>query len=148
MNDKTYKRLVRLLVISWVTIVVLLLIIASLGSYQISQVRSIALENGAKTVVGPEGPAGVPGDDGATIVGPKGDTGARGEQGEQGVAGLDGKNGEQGIQGEKGDKGDQGPQGPAGQDGRVVYVRENPRTKDLECKFIDWDEWQPIEECQ
>jgi hypothetical protein len=152
MNDietKAYKRLVRLLVVSWVAVVILLFIVVSLLSYQIAQVRSIALDADGRVVIGPIGPAGQAGE---SITGPKGSTGdegpagPQGPQGVQGVQGVQGETGATGQDGAVGATGPQGPQGEMGAPGRIVYVREE-RGK-LECRYEGSDEWTPIEECQ
>ena len=63
-------------------------------------------------VIGPQGPRGLPGKDGAAgAQGPKGAPGAKGDTGPQGLQGP------KGDPGDKGDTGAQGIQGPAGKTG-------------------------------
>ncbi len=149
MNDlegKAYRRLVKLLIFSWVAVVVLLFLVVALLSSQIAQVRSIALDADGRVVIGPIGPAGqsIIGERGETgLQGLQGSPGIQGIQGVQGVPGVDGQDGDQGLQGETGA---QGAQGEPGEPGRVVYVREEKGK--LECRYEGDDEWQPIEECQ
>jgi|GEM_PF-1042688 len=71
--------------------------------------------------IGPQGPQGIPGNDGAPgpqgPIGPQGipgNDGATGPQGPQGIAGNDGAAGPQGPQGIPGNDGAAGPQGPEG----------------------------------
>ena len=66
-------------------------------------------------VVGPQGPRGLPGKDGAAgAPGPQGAPGAKGDTGAAGPRGLQGPKGDPGA---KGDTGAQGLQGPAGKTG-------------------------------
>lgn len=87
--------------------------------------------------VGPQGPQGIPGKDGASITGPKGDTGAPGKDGvsitgPQGVPGKDGLSivgptgprGETGGIGLTGATGQTGATGPAGRDGAGLRIEE------------------------
>lgn len=143
------KRLKTIIVYALVANLFLLTLVAMMFSYQLAEVRSIALDAEGRVVIGPVGPAG---QNGISIEGPKGDTGSQGLQGTQGVQGVPGvqgpvgeagQDGEQGIQGEPGP---QGPQGPQGEPGRVVYVRKEQGQ--LECRYEGMDEWMPIEECQ
>ena len=76
--------------------------------------------------VGPQGPQGEPGKDGAVgPQGPKGEPGkdgAVGPQGPQGEPGKDGAVGPQGPQGEPGKDGAVGPQGPQGEPGKDAVI--------------------------
>jgi hypothetical protein len=148
LEDTRYKRLIRLLVISWVAIVILLLLSFSLLGAQIAQVKTLAIDADGRVVIGPPG---------ESIIGPKGETGPQGLQGVQGETGARGRTGATGIQGPtgatgatgpqgpQGEKGDQGEQGEPGEPGRVVYVRE--QDGEFQCRYEGMDEWVPIEEC-
>lgn len=142
-DDDSYKRLVRLLVGSWVAMAILLFAVVSLLSYQVAEVKNIALDADGRVVIGPMGPAG------EGIVGPQGDQGAQGVQGPQGVQGEKGDTGAtgiQGIQGVQGEAGEQGPQGETGAPGKVVFVRKEGNK--WQCRYEGDLLWQPIEECQ
>jgi hypothetical protein len=71
--------------------------------------QGIAGNDGATGPMGPQGPQGIAGNDGAT--------GPTGPQGPQGIAGNDGAMGPMGPQGMVGATGPMGPQGIAGNDG-------------------------------
>lgn len=139
-EDKGYKRLVRFLVGSVVAIAILLFLIVSLLSYQIAEVKNIALDAGGRVVIGPMGPAG------QGLTGPQGIQGVQGVQGPQGEKGDTGAVGATGPQGVQGEAGPQGPQGDQGAPGRVVFVRKDKGQ--WQCRYEGSDEWVPIEECQ
>lgn len=152
MDDKAYKRLVRLLIASWVALVVLVFVVVSLLSYQIAEVRSIALDAEGRVVIGPIGPEGQAG---KAIIGPKGDPGLQGIQGPQGVQGVQGPqglpgqngiDGQAGLDGASGEVGPQGEKGDPGEPGKVVFVRQDKGK--WECRYEGDTAWQPIEECQ
>lgn len=157
MNDKELKRLRRLLVFSWVLICILFLGLATLGSYQIAQLKSAI--------------AGIPP---VSIPGKKGDKGEDGliktesivsylpplpgkdptdEQVQKAVDnyfvahpvkdGRDGKDGES----IKGDSGDEGPQGEPGIPGRILFVRQSVIGL-WECRYNGDTSWAPLVECQ
>ena len=152
MDDPKYRRLVRLLVWSWVSIVVLVFTVFALGSWQLSQVRAIASEIQSEPIPGPAGTNGI---DGTTetitsYLPSKDGKNATDEQVQQAVDdyfashpvqnGKDGKDGES-IQGPE------GLVGPAGPPGLVTFVRQTI-LGDWECKLGSDSGWSPLGECQ
>lgn len=96
--------------------------------------------------------------------GPIGKTGMPGPRGEVGLRGLPGLNSTSTntilqqptytnvpVDGPKGGVGDVGPQGEKGDPGtpgKVIFIRENPETKELECKWSGDTFWYALSECQ
>jgi hypothetical protein len=143
MEDEEYKRLKRIILVSWFLILLIIVAIVFLGSYQLRKLNSeidirqakieSLIPNVKNGTDGLPGPMGLQGDTGPA--GPKGDTG---DQGPQGI---------QGEKGDKGDKGSKGPQGIPGVPGKTILLRVNPETGQEECRQIDWDFWTTLEDC-
>lgn len=159
MSDQELKRLKKLIVASWLLLMLALISLAFWVSIVIKglnhtiDVKTAQLEGKIPYVQD--------GKDGASIQGSDGRDGRDGKDGRDGAKGDNGKDsnvpgpvGPQGIagpQGERGEQGPQGPQGPQGEPGppgRTVYQRQNPLTGQEECKYSDWDSWQPASECE
>ncbi len=123
MDDKEYRRLKKLLVISWALLMAMLVFFVFWGSYQLKNLRSqvTAQDSAIKTVKSAPGPQGDKGLDGLSVVGPRGIQGLQGEKGDQGVAGVQGQPGVS-IQGPAGPTGPVGPQGRPGKNGREIIL--------------------------
>lgn len=153
MDDKSYKRLVRLLIISWVLIVILIFLLASLSSYQISQVRSVIASSKPQVITVPESEPPIPAKDGYTPIknvdyfdGQNGQDGqnASDEQVDRAVekyfAAHPVKDGQDGKDGKDGATGDTGA---TGLPGRIIWISEDG----LQCRYNGDSRWQPIGEC-
>lgn len=153
MDDPKYKRLVKLLVISWVSIVILIFVIFSLGSWQLSQVRDIASQSHVQAVQGPPGLNGVNGKTETIVTYTPGKDGQNATD-EQVAAAVDKymaahpvQNGKDGKDGTNGVDGQNGAQGNLGAPGLVVFLRQT-LLGNWECRYAGDTGWQPLTECQ
>lgn len=150
MDDPKYKRLVKLLVISWVSIVLLVFTVFSMISWQLSQVRSIATQNRIQAVQGPAGLNGINGKT-ETIVSYTPGKDGQNVTDDQVAAAVDryltahpvqnGKDGKDGASGQD------GAQGNPGVPGLVVFLRQT-LLGDWECRYAGDTGWQPAGECR
>lgn len=155
MDDQEFKRLKRLLALSWFALLLVIIGLAFWGSYAIRNLRS-DVRNTPPQIINKIGQNGLNGKNGRSVIGPIGEIGLQGPIGPQGVSGPSGMS----IQGQKGDTGDIGPMGPQGESGpqgetgvqgppgRTVYQRTNLLTGQEECRYAGDETWQPIGECQ
>lgn len=150
MDDREYKRLKQLLVLSWMLLALIIIAIVFWTSYQVKRLDSVIAYKEAQ--LRGDIPVAVNGIDGSTgpqgLQGVAGRDGQDGQDGKDGTDGVQGPAGPQGPQGEKGEQGERGPEGPEGPVGRTVYLRTNLFTGKEECRYAGDDEWQPIEECE
>lgn len=125
-KDDQYKKTLRLIIWSFLSVLFILMAIAAYFSIQLTNVQN-NIRNQKVTIVKEQS------GESTTIVGPIGDVGPRGfrgfdgEKGDQGVQGTPGQNGLDGvsIQGEKGDKGDMGQTGTSGREIELCYMMES-----------------------
>jgi len=123
-NDDQYKKTLRVILISFMGLLVILLLFATWFSIQLTNVQQNIRSQRVTVVKGHDGSPGT------TIVGPIGDIGPRGFKGETGEVGPIGPQGSQGIQGVsgqegfsiKGEKGDPGENGANGRDVELCYI--------------------------
>lgn len=150
-KDKELQRLQRLIVVSWFLLLIVIIVLAFLGSYELKQlnrtieIKQLQLEGKIPYVKDGKDGESIIGPAGDSIQGPKGDKGDAGAQGPMGPQGIQGIQGNQGIQGETGPQGPQGEQGPAGQ---TIFMRYNIITGEEECRVAGRDEWVPASECE
>lgn len=137
MDDPEYKRLKRFIVVSWALLLAIICALVFWGTVQIKNLKSV-VENRPQIIQ----QKGIDGANGSSIIGPSGPTGATGMQGELGVQGI------QGVQGIPGEVGPQGPQGDPGPAGKIIYIRQNPVSGELECKYGNDTFWLPVGECE
>lgn len=158
--DTEYKRLRKLLIVSWMLILAILVGITLWASYHIRELKNTQPKPHTQTIKQEininellnriDVRDGIDGRDGA-----------------DGVNGIDGTNGINGSNGQDGRnvtadmvaaavvqyfeenpvEAVQGLQGDPGAPGLVILVRENPLTKSLECKFGNDTTWLDITEC-
>lgn len=139
--DDDRQRLVKLLVYSWIIIVVLCGIIMVDVSRQLADIkRQVAAQpKSIKGEVGSQGLPGPTGIDGLSIVG---SSGAKGDKGETGAVGATGAQGVQGVAGQQGNQGEPGKT-------IIILVRQSlENVGELECKYVSDTIWQPISECR
>lgn len=153
--DKEIKRLKRLIVISWMALVIIVAAFVVWASVQFKEMRNIIYTSNekitnAKSLELEQQPQQM------QIVGIKGDTGAQGLQGPRGIPGQNAVSTNtvvekstviqqavpiQGIQGEKGDKGDQG------EPGRTPELAKNSDGQTV-WRYIGDRIWQVLEVVQ
>ena len=144
MDDDRSKRIVKMLVLSWVFMMILIGALAFLLYLSFGRARNaIDLTNQKLTALQAIKP--IAGADGLSIVGP---AGPRGEKGDPGKDGKDSMSTttimQQAIPGPQGEQGKQGPIGPQGTTGkaaREIELRNNPETGDAEWRYTGDDEW-------
>lgn len=152
-NDSEYKRLVRLLVLSWGLLLFFMFMLAWWVSAQLVHVKNSIYENSTAPAPILNSIPGLPGKDGESIVGERG---SKGEKGDRGIDGKDGTNSvsEQTIIEKKetvvkevpvqGEKGEQGEPGPAA---REIELSKDKSGKIL-WRYIGEDSWQIVQEVQ
>lgn len=143
MDDPEYKRLKRFIVVSWALLLAIICALVFWGTVQIKNLKSV-VESRPQIIQ----QKGIDGANGSSIIGPSGASGATGIQGESGVQGIQGTQGISGVTGEAGPQGPQGPQGDPGPAGKIIYIRQNPVSGELECKYGNDTFWLPVGECE
>lgn len=153
--DKQDKRLKQIIAVSWITIILILVLGTAFLSYSFDKMDKRIVD-----VVQHEIKSSLPQvKDGER--GPQGLQGLQGERGDMGTRGPQGSNSTStltivqqpvytnvpvaGPQGEPGVEGAEGPQGPAG---RTVFIRQNPETAAIECRYSGDTNWYPAENCE
>lgn len=152
-NDSEYKRLVRLLVLSWGLLLFFMFMLAWWVSAQLVQVKNSIYENSSIPAPILNSIPGLPGKDGESI------TGERGEKGDKGDRGIDGKNGTNSVSEQtiienketivkevpvKGDKGDTGEQGEAAPAPREIELSKDKKGNIL-WRYVGDDQWEAVE---
>lgn len=160
MEDREYKRLRRLIIRSFMALLVILVAITFAGSYQLKYLKSQLASKSNRQVVqqtivqqmpptpehlqlveGPEGKKGdsVQGQPGESITGAAGEN-ATADQIAVAVANY--------LKTNPPASGKDGEKGAMGAAGKVVFVNLNILTGLWECRYGTDLQWQPIEECK
>lgn len=146
-NDKEYKRLVRLLAISWGLLIFFMIIFMWWVTAQLVNVRNSLLDMQSNAPQSIKTVNGIDGKDGVSI---QGERGAKGEKGDTGANGLNGKDSISTFQQETIIKevpiqGPQGEKGEPGQPARNIEIAKDKKDN-LMWRYEGDEEYQPVPE--